>query len=38
VASRLYRIVYEVLGSLRVRPIEIFPITGLPVRRRDLER
>jgi hypothetical protein len=38
VVGCLYRIVYEVLGSLRVRPIEIFPITGFPVRRRDLER
>ena len=36
VAGRLYRIVYEVLGDLRVRPIEIFPITGFPINRRKL--
>ena len=38
VARRLYRIVYEVLGDLRIRPIEIFPITGYPINRRELDR
>ena len=38
VARRLYRIVYEVLGDLRIRPIEIFPITGFPINRRELDR
>jgi len=38
VARRLYRIVYEVLGNLQVRPIEIFPITGFPIKRRELDR
>ena len=38
VARRLYRIVYEVLGDQRIRPIEIFPITGYPINRRKLDR
>jgi len=38
VARRLYRIVYEVIGDRRVRPIEIFPITGFPIHRRNLKR
>lgn len=38
VARRLYRIVYEVLGDLGIRPIEIFPITGYPITRRELDR
>jgi len=38
VARHLYRIVYEVLGDLRIRPIEIFPITGFPINRRELDR
>ncbi len=38
VARRLYRIVYEVLGDLRVKPIEIFPITGFPINRRKMDR
>jgi hypothetical protein len=37
VARRLYRIVYEVLGDLRIRPVEIFPITGFRIDRRELE-
>jgi hypothetical protein len=37
VARRLYRIVYEVLRDLRIRPIEIFPITGFPINRRALD-
>ncbi len=37
VARRLYRIVYEVLGDLRIRPIEIFPITGFRITRKELE-
>ena len=38
VARRLYRIVYEVLGNLRVKPIEIFPITGFRINHRKLDR
>lgn len=38
VARQLYRIVYEVLGDLRIRPIEIFPITGYRIDRRRLDR
>ena len=38
VARQLYRIVYEVLGDLRIRPIEIFPIAGFPINRRELDR
>lgn len=38
VARRLYRIVYEVLGDLRIRPIEIFPITGFRIKRHELDR
>ena len=37
VGRRLYRIVYEVLSDVRVRPIEIFPITGFRINRRELE-
>ena len=35
VDRRLYRIVYE---DLRIRPIGIFPITGFPINRRELDR
>ncbi len=38
VVRRLYRIVYEVLGDRRVKPIEIFPVTGFPINRRKLDR
>jgi hypothetical protein len=38
VARRLYRIVYEVLSDRRVRPIEIFPITGFAIHRHGLDR
>jgi len=38
VARRLYRIVYEVLGDRRIQPIEIFPITGFSIQRRELDR
>jgi hypothetical protein len=38
VARRLYRIVYEVLSDHRIRPIEIFPITGFPISRHELDR
>lgn len=36
-ARRLYRIVYEVQGDRRIRPIEIFPITGFPINRLELD-